>query len=60
MGARKAKICEYPIAHELGDETVIARDHERPFIFQTDFDRRVTSGALDEKRPARATTAGLK
>ena len=29
MGARKAKICEYPVAHELGDETVIARDRAR-------------------------------
>src|ERR1700722_15288034 len=29
MGARKAKICEYPIAHELGDETVIAHDRAR-------------------------------
>ena len=29
MGARKAKIGEYPIARELGDETVIARDRAR-------------------------------
>jgi hypothetical protein len=29
MGAQKAKICGYPIAHELGDETLIARDRAR-------------------------------
>ena len=39
------------VAHELGDETVIARDRERPFIFQTDFDRRVTSRRARRKTP---------
>jgi hypothetical protein len=40
MGARKAKICEYPIAHELGDETVIARDRALAGVLGTyDFPR---------------------
>ena len=29
MGARKTKISQHPIAHELGDEAVVARNRAR-------------------------------